>query len=208
MRKENRNVRSRIGVLIVLGIALAILAGPKGAFAFTKDSGTGDSFLELLVDPTYGGTPIDGMITLYYEPTPEQGTWNKNKKVFTPYCPDGDFQTRMSWFMRFNYNGANYAFSGNAQPFCYVRDMQPQADAISNFILTTVFPSLIGAPPLGLPPSGSHWEFKFQDIRNFVQPQPPLNSKPCCRDNLGGGYNGGMEFLIGDVTIGYKLISP
>jgi len=190
-------MRARIVVLIVLGIALGILAGPKGAFAWTKDSGTGDSFLETLLAESvgYGGTPIDGMMTLYYEPTPVQGTWNKNKKIFTPFCPDGDFQTRMSWFMRFN----NYAFSGNAEPFCLMTGLDAQATAISNFILTTVLPTLLGAPT-----AGNQWDFRFQDIRNFVQPQ--AGTTPCCRDNLGGGINNAMEFLIGDVTIGYKQV--
>lgn len=188
-------MRTRIVVLIVLGIALGILAGPTGAFAFTKDSGGGPSFLELLLEPGYGGTTINGTMTLYYEQTPVQGTWNKNKKVFTQYCPD-DFQTRMSWFMRFG----NDAFSGNAEPFCLMTGLDQQATAISNFILTTVLPTLLGAPT-----TGSHWDFRFQDIQNFVQ--PGTGTPPCCRDNLGPGFNGPMEFLIGDVTIGYKLIA-
>lgn len=183
-------MRTRIGVLIVLVIAFGILAGPKGAFAWSKDSGTGPSFLDSQVNPKAQGTRVDGTLTLYYEPAIEQGTWNR--KVFTPYCSADDIATRMTWLIRFNHNFINYGFSGNAEPFCFVNNLNAQAVAIRDFISRVVIPSLFGS-------TGLLWEFK--EIKNIAQPQAPLNGKACCRDGLGGGFSGSMEFFIADVAI-------
>jgi hypothetical protein len=98
----------------------------------------------------------------------------------------------MSWFMRFNHNFINYSFSGNGEPFCFVSDLTAQSAAVRNFISTIVIPSLFGS-------TGLVWEIK--EYKNFTQPQAPIYVIPCCRDLLGGGLNGVMEFVTADVAI-------
>lgn len=183
----------RFGILAVLlcGWMLATAGSAMAAAGGSKETGTG-TFLDTIIQPDATGTPVNGVVTIYYEPEGVQGT-GKNKK-FIPVCPVGDTATRMYYFMRFQFNGENHGFSSYTGNLCFSTGLTDQAAAVGGFVSSVVIPTLFPSTPTA--------PYAIKAVTNIVIPvvaRPP--TPQCCADPLLGGFNGLMEFMVMDVTL-------
>jgi hypothetical protein len=190
-KKEDMTMRTKkMAIILILLIGMLAMTA-QSLFARGSEVGTGENFLDTLVNVHASGTRIPGTLSIFYVPT---GVCCHPLNKKQPILDCMDPMTDMYYSMRASNGKVLYPFSGGMKDVCFLA-VETQVAEIKRFISDTVIPIIFQTPPT------TNWEIR--SITNFVQPdfipQYVYDGILCCGPST--NVNEVFQFIKMDIEI-------